>query len=201
MGNLRSVQQGLRKAGAVAELVSEPAEAATADGVVLPGVGAFPEAMRRIRERGFDELVIHHLGRNRPLLGICLGMQLLFEASSEHRSTWGLGLLQGRVEQLDPGPFKLPQIGWNAVRWRRQSGFNAGLPDPGHFWFANSFAVRPLDPGIVLGSAEYGHEFTAVVEQPPLYGAQFHPEKSSGHGRRLLANFVTLCRDRADEAA
>lgn len=194
MGNLRSVEKALEHVGVDAPVVADPESAESADGLVLPGVGAFPEAMRRIRDARFDELVGGFLASGRPVLGICLGMQLLFESSSEHEGAWGLGLLQGRVDRLDGGELKIPQIGWNEVRFKRSSPLTAGLPDPSYFYFANSFVVHPVSPEDELGSSDYATPFTAVVERAPLYGAQFHPEKSSTHGLRLLENFAAICR-------
>lgn len=192
MGNLRSVEKALEHVGANAPIVSDAEAAHAADGLILPGVGAFPEAMRRIRAARYDELITEFLGNGKPVLGICLGMQVLFEASSEHEGGWGLGLLQGRVERLDAGALKVPQLGWNEVRWTRSSPLTAGLPDPAYFYFANSYSARLVDQGDLLGGSDYGAPFTAVVERAPLYGAQFHPEKSSTHGLKLLTNFVEI---------
>lgn len=193
MGNMRSVEKALERVGASVKITAEPQEIDDADGLIVPGVGAFPEAMRRIREREYDTVIGAALAEGKPVLGICLGMQLLFESSSEHEGAWGLGLLQGRVEELDAGDLKIPQLGWNEVRWHRGSPLTAGLPNPGYFYFANSYAARVVDAQDVLGESDYGAPFTAVVERPPLYGAQFHPEKSSAHGLRLLENFVHIC--------
>lgn len=197
MGNHRSVEKAVQRAGADAHITGDPAEVDAADGLIVPGVGAFPEAMRRIRERQFDTLIGEQLAAAKPVLGICLGMQVLFESSTEHEGSWGLGLLQGRVEQLDAGDLKVPQLGWNEVGWRRSSPLVAGLPDPGYFYFANSYAARVVDEHDVLGESDYGAPFVAVVEKEPLYGAQFHPEKSSTHGLRMLENFVAICRQAA----
>ncbi|MBI2691900.1 MAG: imidazole glycerol phosphate synthase subunit HisH [Solirubrobacterales bacterium] len=200
MGNLRSVEKALEHVGVRAPIVSEADAAHAADGLILPGVGAFPEAMRRIREAHYDELIPEFLASGKPVLGICLGMQVLFESSSEHEGSWGLGLLQGRVDVLDAGDLKIPQLGWNAVRWARSSPLIDGLQDPSYFYFANSYSVRVVNRGDLLGESDYGAPFTAVVEKPPLYGAQFHPEKSSTHGLRMLANFAKICVDVKAEA-
>lgn len=192
MGNHRSVEKALQSVGASATVTASLEVAGQAEALILPGVGAYPEAAKRIRKIGFDLLIGEFLATARPVLGICLGMQLLFESSSEQGGAWGLGLLQGRVDRLDAGELKVPQIGWNEVHWTRRSPLNEGLPDPTCFYFANSFAVRMVDRNDLLGEAEYGTPFPAVVEHPPLYGAQFHPEKSSTHGLRLLANFAGL---------
>lgn len=193
MGNLRSIEKAIEHVGASAPITADHGTIAAADGLILPGVGAFPEAIRRIRDAEFDELIGQFLGAGKPVLGICLGMQLLFESSSEHGGAWGLGLLQGRVDTLEAGDLKVPQLGWNEVRWRRPSPLTEGIPDPGYFYFANSYSARVVDTRDVLGEAEYGAPFVAVVERPPLYGAQFHPEKSSRHGLRMLENFARIC--------
>lgn len=195
MGNLRSVEKALEHVGVRAPIVSDAGAAHAADGLILPGVGAFPEAMRQIRAAHYDELIPEFLASGKPVLGICLGMQVLFESSSEHEGAWGLGLLQGRVEALDAGELKVPQLGWNEVRWTRGSPLTEGLPNPAYFYFANSFSARLVSRDDLLGESDYGAAFTAVVERAPLYGAQFHPEKSSTHGLRMLANFAKICLD------
>lgn len=193
MGNLRSVEKAIEHVGAVVERTPDPERAARAAGLVLPGVGAFPEAMRRLRELGLDELVRERATGGIPVLGICLGMQLLFESSSEGEGAEGLGLLPGVVEPLRAGGLKVPHIGWSPVRWERRSALTEGLRDSEPFYFVHSFAPRPAEASDTLGTAEYGERFTCAVERPPLYGAQFHPEKSSSAGLRLLANFAALC--------
>jgi glutamine amidotransferase len=202
MGNLRSVEKALERVGARAEVTNDHARVREADGVVLPGVGAFPRAMERIRELRLDELLAERLDGGVPVLGICLGMQLLFDSSSELGGAAGLGLLPGRVEELEAGELKVPQIGWNAVAWRGPSPLTDGLPDPCAFYHVHSFAPRPAEPGHVLGTAAYGGEFVSAIEREPLYGVQFHPEKSGEAGLRLLRNFATVCaRRRAVHAA
>jgi glutamine amidotransferase len=128
-----------------------------------------------------------------PTLGICLGVQLLFESSSENEGSSGLGLLRGRVERLSAPGLKVPLIGWCSVRWQRRSELTEGVPDGSAFYFVHSFAPTDCAEDDVLGTAEYGSEFTCAVEQGTLYGVQFHPEKSSGHGLRLLRNFAGIC--------
>ena len=128
-----------------------------------------------------------------PVLGICLGMQLLFERSSELAGAEGLGFLTGDVAPLDAPGLKIPQIGWNAVNWKRASRLSAGLPDPCAFYHVHSFAPRPADAGDVLATAGYGGEFVTAVEREPVYGVQFHPEKSGPHGLQLLGNFAAIC--------
>ena len=191
MGNLRSVGKALEHVGAETFLTSDHARVREAGAIVLPGVGAMPKAMERVRELALDRLLRERVEAAVPVIGLCMGMQLLFESTTELGGAEGLGLLGGPVEALDAPGLKVPQIGWNPVSWRRESPLNEGLPSPCAFYHANSFAPRPSDPAAVLGTAEYGTEFS-VVEQPPVYGLQSHPEKSGPDGLRLLKNFVSL---------
>ena len=193
MGNLRSVAKALEHVGARPDLTGDHARVRVADGIVLPGVGAMPKAMERVRRLGLDEVLRERVEAGVPLIGLCMGMQLLFESTTELGGADGIGLLEGPVEQLDAPGLKVPQIGWNPVGWRRESALNAGLPDPCAFYHANSFAPRPARGEDVLGTAEYGSEFVSAVARPPVYGVQFHPEKSGPHGLALLGNFVRAC--------
>ena len=193
MGNLRSVAKALEHVGARPELTNDHARVREAEGVVLPGVGAMPKAMDRVRRLGLDELLRERVDAGLPLIGLCMGMQLLFESTTELGGAEGIGLLDGPVEQLDAPGLKVPQIGWNPVAWRRGSALNAGLPDPCAFYHANSFAPRPARNADVLGTAEYGSEFVSAVARGRVYGVQFHPEKSGPHGLSLLGNFVRAC--------
>jgi imidazole glycerol-phosphate synthase subunit HisH len=193
MGNLRSAEKALEHVGASAEVTRDHDAIRAADGLVLPGVGAFPKAMEAVRALGFDELVRERLEAGVPVLGICLGMQLLFQSSSELGGAEGIGVLRGAVEALPANGLKVPHIGWNPVSWHRESELNASLPDPCPFYHVHSFAPRVgegVDEQAVLGTADYGGEFVSAVARPPLYGVQFHPEKSGPDGLRLLANFV-----------
>ena len=193
MGNLRSVQKALGRVGADGFITSEPAEAERSAGVILPGVGAFPRAMARVRELGLDGLVATRVEAGTPVLGICLGLQLLFERSTELGGDEGIGVLRGEVTGLDAPGLKVPHMGWEPVRWERDSELVAGLESGTPFYFVHSFAVRPSEPEDVLGTAEWGERFACAVARPPLYGVQFHPEKSSAAGLRLLANFAEIC--------
>ncbi|HEX6459288.1 MAG TPA: imidazole glycerol phosphate synthase subunit HisH [Thermoleophilaceae bacterium] len=193
MGNLRSVEKAFEHVGAGALITNDHARVREADGIVLPGVGAFPKAMSAIRELGLDELMAERVDAGVPTLGICLGMQLLFERSSELGGADGLGLLAGEVAPLDAPGLKIPQIGWNAISWRRASRLCGGLPDPCAFYHVHSFAPRPADPVDALATADYGGEFVTAVEREPVYGVQFHPEKSGPHGLQLLGNFAAIC--------
>jgi imidazole glycerol-phosphate synthase subunit HisH len=193
MGNLRSVTKALERVGAAPFLTNEHARVREADGIVLPGVGAMPRAMEHVRRLGLDELLRERVGAGVPLIGVCMGMQLLFESTVEHGGAEGIGLLAGEVVGLPAEGLKVPQIGWNPVSWRRDAAINEGLPDPAAFYHANSFAPRPSDPADVLGTADYGGEFVSAVARPPVYGVQFHPEKSGEHGLALLGNFALSC--------
>lgn len=201
MGNLRSVEKALEHVGAVAEVTNDHERVRAADGVVLPGVGAFPKAMERIRELGLDELVSERLGEGVPTLGICLGLQLLFERSTELGGADGLGLVAGEVDRLPAGGLKLPQIGWNTIAWRRASPLTDGLPEASAFYHVHTYAPRPASGQDVLGEATYGGEFVTAIERAPLYGVQFHPEKSGANGLRVLRNFAGLCAGALSRAA
>ncbi len=193
MGNLRSVEKALEHVGAQPEITSDHERVRAADGVILPGVGAFPKAMESVRALGLDELLRERVEAGVPALGLCLGMQLLFESTSELGGAQGIGLLPGRVEALDAPDLKVPQIGWNPVAWRRRTPLNEGLADPCAFYHVHSFAARPENGDDVLGVADYGREFVSAVARPPVYGVQFHPEKSGPDGLKLLGNFVASC--------
>jgi glutamine amidotransferase len=193
MGNLRSAEKALERVGAAAEVTRDQRSIEAADGIVLPGVGAFPRAMEEVRRLGFDGLLRERLDAGVPVLGICLGMQLLFEGSTELGGAEGLGLLEGQVDALDAHGLKVPQIGWNPVSWRRETPLRQDLPDPCPFYHVHSFAPRPAHEEEVAGTAVYGSEFVSVVQRPPLYGVQFHPEKSGPDGLRLLGSFERVC--------
>ena len=193
MGNLRSVQKALERVGAEARITGDPSEARDAAGVILPGVGAFPRAMRRVRELGLDDLVGERVESGTPVLGICLGLQLLFERSTELGGDEGIGVLGGGVTALEAPGLKVPHMGWEPVRWERESELVAGLESGTPFYFVHSFAVRPEPDDDVLGTAEWGERFACAVARPPVYGVQFHPEKSSAAGLRILANFAAIC--------
>jgi len=190
MGNRRSVEKALEHVGA-RPLITASAEAiGAADAVILPGVGAFPEAMRRLRASGLDDVVRERARAGVPLLGICLGMQLLFHSTTEHEGAEGLGLLRGDVTALRAP--KLPHIGWNEVRFVRASTLTAGLGAAAPFYHVHSFACRAHDEDDVVGYGEYGDRFASIVARGNVLGAQFHPEKSSRDGLALLRNFARL---------
>jgi glutamine amidotransferase len=193
MGNLRSVEKAFEHVGAPAAITRDHGQIREAEGVVLPGVGAFPKAMESVRALGLDEVMVERVEAGVPTLGICLGMQLLFESTTELGGASGLGFLEGEVGPLEAPGLKIPQIGWNAIAWKRASRLCSGLPDPCAFYHVHSFAPRPADAGDVLATADYGGEFVTAVAREPVYGVQFHPEKSGPHGLRLLGNFAAIC--------
>jgi imidazole glycerol-phosphate synthase subunit HisH len=193
MGNLRSVEKAFGRVGADAELTADPARVAEADGLVLPGVGAFPKAIANVRERGLDRLIADRVAAGLPVLGICLGYQLLFDSSDELGGAEGLGLLPGPVTMLEAPGLKVPHIGWEPVSWSGESELADGIEDRTPFYFVHSFTPRPTDDADVLGTAVHGERFACAAARPPIYGVQFHPEKSSSAGLLLLQNFVRIC--------
>jgi glutamine amidotransferase len=192
MGNLRSVEKALEHVGVTAKITSEAEEVRAADGVILPGVGAFPRAMERIRDLRLDELIGERRESGVPILGICLGLQLLFDSTTELGGAEGLALLDGPVDGLDAPGLKVPHIGWAPVRWERDSRLAEGIDSETPFYFVHSFAPAPSEDEL-LGSAEYGTRFACAAERDNVFGVQFHPEKSSSAGLRLLSNFAGIC--------
>jgi glutamine amidotransferase len=194
MGNRRSVQKALEHVGASAQITNDRDELRAAAGLVVPGVGAFPLAMRNLHELELAPVMQARAAEGTPILGICLGMQLLFDGSVELDAADGLRLIAGRVTPLDSGNLRVPHIGWNEVSFERESPLTAGLPADGcAFYHVHSFAARPLDPGEVIGTSEYGERFATIVARGNVFGVQFHPEKSSAYGLLMLENFVRLC--------
>ncbi len=193
MGNRRSVEKALEHVGARVRRTADHDEIAAADGVLVPGVGAFPEAMRRLRAAGLDEVIRERANAGVPVLGICLGMQLLFDSSTEHEGAEGLGLIPGSVTRLETHGAKLPHIGWNEVVFRREAALTQRLGPTAAFYHVHSFVCRPSEPSDVVGTGEYGESFPSIVERGHVMGAQFHPEKSSRAGLALLGNFAAVC--------
>jgi imidazole glycerol-phosphate synthase subunit HisH len=187
MGNRRSVEKALAHVGAESVITTDVRNASA---IILPGVGAFPEAMRNLERSGLGEVLVERAAAGVPLLGICLGMQLLFESSAEHEGAEGLGILPGTVTRLESP--RLPHIGWNLVTFERDSALTEGLGDAAAFYHVHSFACRPADASDVVGTSSYGERFVSVVERGHVVAAQFHPEKSSKDGLRMLRNFATL---------
>ncbi len=192
MGNLRSVEKALEHVGATATIANDAEAIRAADGLILPGVGAFPKAMTRVRELGLDELIGERRDAGVPVLGICLGLQLLFEATTELGGAAGVGLLPGGVAELEADGLKVPHIGWSPVRWEKDSRLAEGIPSETPFYFVHSFAPHPEGTDL-LGSAAYGARFACAAERENVFGVQFHPEKSSAAGLRLLSNFAGIC--------
>jgi len=198
MGNRRSVEKALDHVGAAASITRDPAELEQADALVLPGVGAFPRGMENLRAHDLDQVVRARAATGTPILGICLGMQLLFDSSNEFGEvTPGLGLIPGDVRALAAGQLRVPHIGWNEVRLERDSPLTSELPAGGApFYHVHSYAAHPAEPSDVVGTTEYGERFATIVARGSVYGTQFHPEKSSRDGLALLAAFVRLVRER-----
>ena len=196
-GNRRSVQTALEHVGAQAAVSRDAALLARAQGLVIPGVGAFPAAMEALRRHGLTDAILEFAASGRPVLGACLGMQLLFDESEEQGGAEGLGLLPGVVRRLECGPLKLPHIGWCEVAWEGSSPISEGLPDPAFFYHVHSYAPVATDEDEVLGRSDYGGSFVSVAGRDNVFGVQFLPEKSSRNGLAMLANFVALCRGAA----
>ena len=200
IGNLRSVQKGLERVGATAIVTADPAALDEAQGVVLPGVGAFGDAMTNLQTRRLTDPLLRQAAGGKPLLGICLGMQLLFDESEEMGRHRGLGLLPGRVVRFPAGNLKVPHIGWNELRMAdgelqmAEDGLLAGIADGAYAYFVHSYYAQPEEPADVLATTEYGLEFASAVGRGTIFGAQFHPEKSQEVGLRLLANFARLAK-------
>ena len=201
MGNRRSVEKALEHVGALATITREPGVLDDADALVLPGVGAFPRGMQNLQRYGLDTRLRERAAAGTPLLGICLGMQLLFDSSTElGELTPGLGLIPGEVRALSAGDLRVPHIGWNEVRFERLCELTAELPAGGApFYHVHSYAAHPTDGDDVVGTTAYGERFATVVQRGRVYGTQFHPEKSSRDGLALLAGFVRLVRAGAAE--
>jgi imidazole glycerol-phosphate synthase subunit HisH len=193
MGNLRSVQKALEKTGSAAIITSDPNRVGEAEKLILPGVGAFEQAIARLRESGLDCPIIEHVRKDKPLLGICLGLQLLFTKSYEDGEHQGLGVIAGDVVRFTDAPgLKIPHMGWNEVSIRRPTPMLAGLPDRSHFYFVHSYYVRPDDPHVIAGETDYPTPFTSAIRQGNLFATQFHPEKSQQLGLSILHNFATM---------
>jgi glutamine amidotransferase len=193
MGNLRSVQKGFERVGHAATITSDPAVLADADKIVLPGVGAFRDAIGALRARKLVEPVRTSIAAGKPFLGICLGLQLLFDKSFEDGQYEGLGVIPGEVVRFKvPAQFKVPHMGWNQVQFRRQPPVFEGIDESTHFYFVHSYYVVPRDQSIVATDTEYSANFCSSIWRDNLFAVQFHPEKSQAAGLRLLKNFAEL---------
>ena len=190
IGNLRSVEKALGAVGGDVQTTADPHVILAADKVVLPGVGAFGDGMGGLEKRGLIGTLQTLIGRGTPLLGICLGMQLLFEGSDELGEHTGLGFLRGRVRRFPAGDLKVPQTGWNQIQPVQDSPLLQGLEPGSYAYFNHSYYCDPADPAAVIATAEYGLPYAAVVGRGRLYGVQFHPEKSQHVGLTILRNFL-----------
>ncbi len=191
MGNLRSVQKGFEKVGHEAVITSDPAELAKAERIVLPGVGAFGDAIAELRRRDLVNPIKDAISSGKPFLGICLGLQLLFEVGYENGEYEGLGILRGKCIRFDlPHEFKVPHMGWNRGTIKQQAPILKDTADGTFFYFVHSYYVVPEDPSLIAIEADYGHPFCAAVWKDNLFATQFHPEKSQGEGLKLLKAFA-----------
>ena len=186
-GNLRSVQKAMERVGVEARITDDPNVVAESSHLVLPGVGAFGDAIRSIRGRGLVEPILAHIRADRPFLGICMGLQLLFESGSEGGLHEGLGVLAGEVTRFElPPGMKIPHMGWNQVSWRTAGTSKPTGNDGDHFYFVHSYVARPRDETVIAATSDYGGPFCAAVARGRLFATQFHPEKSQSAGMELL---------------
>ncbi len=191
MGNLRSVQKGFERVGVGAKITGDPGEVASAPAAVLPGVGAFGDAMHELKRTGLDEAVLAVIRAGRPFLGICLGLQLLFERSSESGDHEGLGVFRGVVDRLTTG-VKIPHMGWNQIEQTQDLGLFRNVPDRSNFYFVHSYVVKPADSSVVALTTDYGGDFVSGVARDNIFAFQFHPEKSGEIGLSILKEFGAL---------
>jgi glutamine amidotransferase len=193
MGNLRSVQKGFERAGHTPVITNDPAVLADASQLVLPGVGAFRDAIAALQERGLVEPIRAAIAAGKPFLGICLGLQLLFDRSLEDGEYQGLGVVPGDVVRFEvPEDYKVPHMGWNQVRFVRRPPIFAGIDDGAHFYFVHSYYVVPRDASVVATESDYPLPFCSSIWRENLFATQFHPEKSQEAGLRVLKNFAEL---------
>lgn len=192
VGNLRSVEKALQAAGATVIRTGDQGQIREADRLVLPGVGAFGECARRLRESRLDRLVVEAVEKGKPVLGLCVGLQLMFDEGFEFGRHQGLGLIPGRVVRFPDTGARIPQIGWNQIEKRRAHALLDGLDDGTYFYFVHSYYVEPRDEDAVLAWTEYGITYPSICAQGQVLGAQFHPEKSQNAGLKLLANFARM---------
>ncbi len=193
MGNLRSVQKAFEKTGVQPVITSDPQQLADSSKVILPGVGAFQDAMHELRQRNLIDVIVDSIHAGKPFLGICLGLQLLFDFSDEGGRHPGLGIFPGGVVRFNvPTPLKIPHMGWNQVSFRSQAPILQGIPDESYFYFVHSYYAAPSDRSVVAGESTYDQPFTAMVWRENVFATQFHPEKSQSDGLTLLRNFAAL---------
>ncbi len=193
MGNLRSVQKAFERIGADAQVVSQPADVAGADKLVLPGVGAFRDGIGQLKRTGLDRPVREHIAADKPFLGICLGLQLLFDVSYEDGQWEGLGVLPGAVVRFaDQADLKIPHMGWNSLEFAKPARIFEGVPEGSSVYFVHSYFAVPQDESVIAARTEHGTRFVSAIAKNNLFATQFHPEKSQSVGLRLLKNFATL---------
>jgi len=192
VGNLFSMSNALKRAGLNVKVTGDPEEIGSADAIVLPGVGNFGHASAKLQP--YADSIRRALESDIPMMGSCLGMQLLFEGSEESPEE-GLGLLKGLVKRFQ-GELKVPHMGWNTIKAARESPLLDGIPEGEYFYFVHSYYPEPAEGDVTLAVTEYGGDFTSIVESGPLYGCQFHPEKSGRAGAKLLSNFAEIIRGR-----
>lgn len=192
MGNLYSVSNTFRSLGIRAEIIDKPKGLASYDKLILPGVGAFGDAMKELKARKFIKPIKDFVASGKPFLGICLGMQLLLEKSEESKGAAGLGLIPGAVKKFS-SRLKCPHMGWNQIQKTPRLGIFKGLTGSLFAYFCHSYYVVPSDKSVVIGKTEYGASFASVIKKGSVYGMQFHPEKSQEAGLKILKNFIRLC--------
>ncbi len=192
MGNLLSVKKALEFVGAFPEITSSPVKIHKADAIVLPGVGNFGDGIKHLKKKRLDVAIKNFISSGKPFLGICLGMQLLMEASEEAPDSKGLGIFKGGVVRFPDSGLKVPHMGWNQLKIENYNPCLAEVPDMSYFYFVHSYFVRPDDPGIIAGSCSYGVDFAAAIGKGNIFATQFHPEKSQDLGLRILRNFTKI---------
>jgi len=193
MGNLRSVQKAFERVGHQAIVSDDPQRVAEADKIVLPGVGAFEDAIAELRRRGLVEPIVDAIRADKPFLGICLGLQLLFDRSYEHGEHAGLGVIPGEVRRFDlPHEYTVPHMGWNQLIIRRRPPLLDGLDEGTYTYFVHSYYVAPAVDDVVATDTDYGGPFCSMIWRERLFASQFHPEKSQADGLRILKNFAEL---------
>lgn len=196
-GNIKSVEKALIALGEKVMVTRDSAEILEADGVILPGVGAFGDAMKRLESYGLVEVIHQVVERRIPFLGICLGLQLMFDSSEESPGVRGLGLLPGRIVRIpDDGGLKVPHIGWNNLKYPHEGRLFRGLPEDVYVYFVHSYYLQAQEESIVKAVTEYGALIHASVEKDNIFACQFHPEKSSGVGMKILSNFIQVVEGR-----
>ncbi|MBN2830741.1 MAG: imidazole glycerol phosphate synthase subunit HisH [Candidatus Omnitrophica bacterium] len=195
MGNIHSVKKALEICGGKVLVTNNPEDVLAAEKIVLPGVGAFDDAMRELEKQGLALVIKNAVKNNKPFLGICLGMQLLFEKSEEAKAKKGLGILKGVVKKIPKGDFKVPHMGWNQIKINKEDNCPLldGIIDGAYVYFCHSYYPVPHEIKVIAATTEHGINFTSIVHKKSVYGAQFHPEKSQGVGLKIIDNFLKVC--------